>query len=54
MTISFDRYSDNIKLGNNQKFKIGGYRRDPVDESDKKYGAGRYQAGELPPRVDLR
>ncbi len=37
-----------------ERIKLGGYRRDPVDKNDKKYGAGRFNSKELPPRVDLR
>ncbi len=37
-----------------KQFKIGGYRPDPADDNDKKYGANRYEHDELPPKVDLR
>ncbi|HLP88648.1 MAG TPA: C1 family peptidase [Nostocaceae cyanobacterium] len=37
-----------------KQFKIGGYLPDTVQPDDKKYTVGRFQAKELPPRVDLR
>ncbi|MEH2324232.1 MAG: hypothetical protein V7K32_11780 [Nostoc sp.] len=37
-----------------KQLKIGGYRPDPIDRRDKKYGVGRYQTQQLPPMVDLR
>ncbi len=37
-----------------RQLKVGGYKPDHHDPTDKKYGVGRYQAEDLPPRVDLR
>jgi C1A family cysteine protease len=48
------RTSSLFKHFSGKQFKIGGYQPDPIDDSDKKYSAGRYQEEDLPPKVDLR